>query len=261
MLKKLIALSVVSALAAPAFAQDSVSESKTISDDGTLISIDYKVWFQDHETMGARYVSAQNNIIKLTAHTQDGFIPNVSLEAGKAESNLFAYTETEFRVFYEYDYSEALSFDYGVGVSARYDARHGKPDDAATLGWNTVDPQFVVGVSYQVPSFTGLTLFSSLEKRVNKDNTGLSAGTTSELGARYVFLNKGNRSIAAEIGYRRDIQQQKFTVTKTKDDSSEDGDAKAYDDAGAGTGDSTYTEIENRRMIGDGFYLGVRMTF
>lgn len=251
--KKMIALGVVSTLSAPAFAMEN---TKSVTDDETLFSIDYKIWFQDHETVGKRYVSAQNNILTLTAHTQAGYIPNVSVEIGKAESNLFAYTEAELRAFYEYHYNSNLSFDYGVGVSTRYDARHGKEDDPSTKEWDTVDPLLSLGVAYHVSGFEGLTLFSSFEKRLNEYSTGFSGGTTSEFGARYTFLEKGSRSISAEIGYQRDIQDQEFTVTKT----TEEPAASAVPNS-TGGGSSTYSQNETRRMTGDGFYLGVKMTF
>lgn len=262
MLNKIATVGLVAAIASPAFA----SETPTISpqkDDGTLLAVEYNVWFQDHETVGKRYVSAQNNLIKLTAYTQDKWIPNVSFEAGKAESNLFAYTESELRAFYEYQYNDNLTFDYGAGIGARYDARHGKIGEATTLDWDAIDPQIAIGLNYKIPQFDGLSVFTSLEKRFNKDNSGFSGGTTTQLGARYVFVAKGQRTISAEIGYRRDIQDHVFAVTKTEEppeggDGS--GDAKTYEDK-TPPPSKTYVDHENRRMISDGFYLGVRMTF
>lgn len=243
----LVSLTVIAAMSAPAFAAEQVKQTK----NDPLVSLDYKIWFQDHETVGKRYVSAQNNLLKATLHTQNGYIPNVFVQVGKAESNLFAYTNTDIRAFYVYDYNEDLSFDYGAGVSMRYDARHGKQDDEATLDWNAYDPHVSVGVAYKVPQFDGLTLFSGFEKRFNEDNESFSGGTTTELGARYTFVDKGSRSISAEIGYRRDIQDQEFTVHKVTEPSEDGSDA----------GGVPYTEKEDRRMISDGFYLGVSMSF
>ena len=219
------------------------------------ISIDYKVWWQDHETIGKRYVSAQNNLLKLTAHTQSGFIPNLSIQIGKAESNLFAYTNTDIRAFYVYDFSENLSFDYGVGLSMRYDALHGKQDDPASLKWEAFDPHLAIGATYDISGLEGLSVFTGLEKRFNSDNNGFSGGTTTEIGARYTFVDKGYRSITAEIGYRRDIQDNKFSVTKVVEPEEPTDPPKR-------TGESTTTtEIENRRMISDGFYMGVKISF
>lgn len=247
MLKKtFVSLTVIAAMSAPAFAAEQVKETNS----KPLISLDYKVWFQDHETVGKRYVSAQNNLLKATLHTENGYIPNVSVQIGKAESNLFAYTNTDIRAFYLYEYNENLSFDYGAGISMRYDARHGKQDDEGTLFWNAYDPHLAVGVAYKVPELSGLTLFSGFEKRFSEDNESFSGGTTTEVGARYTFVNKGSRSISAEIGYRRDIQDQEFTVNKVTEASEDGSDA----------GGVPYTDKEDRRMISDGFYLGVSMS-
>ncbi|KDM90968.1 hypothetical protein [Photobacterium galatheae] len=244
MLKKtIISLTVIAAMSAPAFAADAVKQTK----EKPSLSLDYKIWFQDHETVGKRYVSAQNNLLKATAHTQNGLIPNVSIQIGKAESNLFEYTNTDIRAFYVYDATENLSFDYGAGVSMRYDARHGKQDDPTTLDWDANDPHVALGVSYKLPQFQGLTLFSEFEKRFSEDNESFSGGTTSEFGMRYAFVDKGSRRLSAEIGYRRDIQDAAFTVTKTAD--------------GSDVGGASFTAKENRRMISDGFYLGVNMSF
>lgn len=221
-------------------------------ENNPLISLDYKVWWQDHETIGKRYVSAQNNILKVTAHTQNGFIPNLSVQVGKAESNLFGYTNTDVRAFYVYDFNQQLSFDFGAGMSMRYDALHGKQDDAESLEWEAYDPHLALGISYDVNSFDGLTLFTEFEKRFNGDNDSFMGGTTTEIGARYTFVDKGSRSISAEIGYRRDIQDNKFTVTKV---------VEPEDPPAEKEGSSTITEIENRRMISDGFYMGVKVSF
>lgn len=218
----------------------------------TPISVRYNVWFQDHETTGKRYVSAQNNMIQLVGYTQDGFIPNVRLEVGKSESNLFAYTETDLSAYYTYKPTKQIDLDYGFGISNRFDARNGKADDAATLDWNATDPYVMLGASYDLQSFDGLTFFTVLEKRFNEHNTSFSGGTTTEVGARYIFVDKGDRTISAEIGYRRDIQDHKFTVTKT----AEEEPTTETSDSG-----STITEQENRRMLSDGFYIGVTMRF
>lgn len=228
------------------------------TNDNTPVSIRYNVWFQDHETMGKRYVSSQNNMIEFSGYTQDGFIPNVKLEIGKSESNLFAYTETDLSAYYSYDLNKRVSYSFGAGISNRFDARSGKPDDAATLEWDALDPYISLGLAYDVESFDGLSLFTSLEKRYNKDNQSISGGTTTEVGARYVFVDKGDRQISAEIGYRRDIHDHEFDVTKTvEDETPPDGGEPEPAPAES----STVTVQENRRMIGDGFYIGVRMTF
>jgi hypothetical protein len=257
MLNKISTIGLVAAISAPAFASETPKVTPE-QDNGTVIAVEYNVWFQDHESVGKRYVSAQNNIIKLTAYTQDKWIPNVSFEAGKAESNLFAYTESELRAFYQYHYNGNLTFDYGAGVSARYDARHGKLGEPTTLDWEAIDPQITVGVNYKIPQFDGLSVFTSLEKRFNEHNSGFSGGTTTQLGARYVFVAKGERTISAEIGYRRDIQDHVFSIEKTEEPPAGGGDG-----SGEATTQSanTYFENENRRMLSDGFYLGVRMTF
>ncbi|MCY9861143.1 hypothetical protein OTK49_01185 [Vibrio coralliirubri] len=236
-----------------AFATETAPELSNNPD----ITIDYKVWFQDHETIGKRYVSAQNNLIKVTAHTQDGWMPNFSAQIGKAESNLFGYVNTDLRAFYVYDYSDNLSFDYGAGMSMRYDALHGKQGEASSLEWSAYDPHVALGVTYDIEQMDGLTLFGGFEKRINGESSSFIGGTTTEFGARYTFLEKGSKSITAEIGYRRDIQDADFTVTKTVETPDEGGDAETRTEGGG----STYTEVENRRMISDGFYLGVKMAF
>lgn len=239
------------ACAPAAFATDTAQSSNTNPD----ITIDYKVWFQDHETIGKRYVSAQNNLLKVTAHTQDGWIPNFSAQIGKAESNLFGYVNTDLRAFYVYEYSKNLSFDYGAGFSMRYDALHGKQGDAASLEWSAYDPHLALGVTYDIEQLDGLTLFGGFEKRFNSDSASFIGGSTTEIGARYTFVETDSKSITAEIGYRRDIQDADFTVTKTVEKPDEGGESDKR------AGESTYTEVENRRMISDGFYLGVKVAF
>lgn len=239
--------------ASTAHASDTLSLDNAAS---PKIGIDYKVWFQDHETGGSRYVSAQNNIIEITGYTQDGFIPNVSAEFSKAESNLYAFTQTDLSAFYYYDVA-GIRFDYGAGVSARYDARNGKEGEATTLDWESITPKLNIGASYDIQALDGLTIFTGFEKRFDGDNTGFSGGTTTELGARYTFVDKGSRSITAELGYRRDIQDKQFSVTKVVETPEE----KTEGDTGTGGSTETITSNENRRMISDGFYLGVSIKF
>ncbi len=257
MLKRKIAAALLLTISASASAQ-LTHISVDNNNDNTPVSIRYNVWFQDHETIGKRYVSAQNNMIEFTGFTQDGFIPNVKLEIGKSESNLFAYTETDLSAFYSFDYNDNISYSFGGGISKRFDARNGKPDDAATLEWDSMDPYIALGLSYDVDSFKGLSFYTGIEKRHNKDNQTFSGGTTTEIGARYVFVDHGDRQISAEIGYRRDIHDHEFTVTKTVE---EETPPEGGEPDPAPAESSTVTAQENRRMIGDGFYIGVRMTF
>jgi len=216
------------------------------------ISVGYNVWFQDHETQGKRYVSAQNNLVELTAHTQMGYLPNFKVEFGKAESNLFAYTQAKVSAFYEKELNDAFVAQYGLGVSARYDARHGKEGEPTTNEWSAYDPYIIGEIAYTVPDFNELTFFAGAEKRFNKHNDDALSGTTAKVGASYTFIQKNGRSISAEIGYIKDVQNQEVDVTKTTE--SEDPD----------TGDTvsnTVTVAETAEMIGDGFYLGVNMRF
>ena len=260
-MKKIILVPLIVASLSPlAYASNSTNITESESSGllgSTPVSIRYNVWFQDHETIGKRYVSAQNNMIQFVAYSQDGFIPNFRLETGKSESNLFAYTEMDASAYYTYKPSDRIDLDYGFGISNRFDARNGKLDDEATLDWDATDPYIMLGASYDMENFEGLTVFTSLEKRHNKYNHSISGGTTTELGARYTFVDKGDRHISAEIGYRRDIHDHEFSVTKTAEPESE----PTPDPEPVLASSSTITEQENRRMIGDGFYIGVTMRF